>query len=111
MPQMAQLPVGKAILLGGQDQIGISRFQIRTTSQTVLHLHDLVDVVEEPGVDLGALINVLDAQSQFERVPNKPDALVVGSSQPAKDFIDSRLIVGAPAVERVASQSESAGLE
>src|SRR5437016_1748729 len=108
---MSELAIGKAVLLGGQDQVRVRRIQVGAGSKSILHVDDLSDIVQKPAVDLGPLVNVFDSQAQLEGVADEPGTLMAGSGKPGQDFVDSRLIVGAPAVDPVATQSKSSGLQ
>src|SRR5438132_914210 len=81
----------------------IGPFQPGAAPQPGLHIHQLTNVMQEPAIDLGSLVNILDSHFSLESVADIPDALGIGQGQLGKDLFQPRLLCRAPAVRAIAT--------
>src|SRR5439155_24224623 len=107
VPQLGKLPVAEAVLLGVPQQIVANGVQAGARPQAVLHLHDVADIVQEPAVDLGALVDLVDRHARLDGVADVPDALRIGRGQLGKDLTFAGLIRRAPQILVVAADAEA----
>ena len=77
-PDRGQLPVGKAGLLGLAQQPVVDPLQPVCLAQPLFQPDDLLQVLEEPGVDVRQLMHLVDRHAALEGVSQEPHAIVAG---------------------------------
>ena len=111
LPQGGQLPVGESEPLG-LAQHGIVDFRdVAVAAQPFFHFDDLGDLVQEPRVDPGQPVDLVDRHAGFDRIAQIPDPLEVGYRQFRADLLQRRLLGRSPQVSAVAPESEAANLQ
>ena len=111
VPDHGQLPVGKAELLGPAERGVVDVVQAADAAQLLFHLHDLLQILQEPGIDAGQIVDFLDRHAVFHGVAQVPHALIAGHGQFRADFVDARLFGRAPQILAVAAEAETAHLQ
>ena len=79
--------------------------------QPLLQLDDVADIVQEPGIDLGARMDIRYRHSGFQRIADEPDAFCIRGGQLPHDFFPAGLLRRPPTVRPVAAQAELPGLQ
>ena len=80
-------------------------------AQVVLHLHDLLQILQEPRIDAGDLVDLVQRHAVLDRVSQAPHALLAGRGQARTDLLDRRLLGRSPQVFAVAAEAEAAHLQ
>ena len=80
--------VGEAHLLGPAQGVAVQMSVI----QGVLHIHNVLEAVEEPQVVLGDLVDLLRREAPAQRLGHHKEALVVDVRQPLLDIFRVQLV-------------------
>ncbi len=111
-PQRGELPVGEAVALGLAKQFGADGRQAAGAAQLIFHVDQLLQIVKKPAVDLGELVNFVDAHAVFEGVAQIPDALGAGAWPAWRGFLRGWAACGVPQqVLGVAAEAEAADFQ
>ncbi len=110
-PNRGQLAVREAELLRLPELPIAYLRQAADLAKLLLHLYDFAEVVEEPGVDAGQLVDLIDRHPIFHGITKVPNALVVGLGQVRADVVDAGLLGRSPTILAVASETEPAHLQ
>ena len=106
-----ELPVGEAVLLGLADQRVAGLVQAADLAEPPLERDQLLDIGQEPGVDPGQRVDLLDVQPSEQGVADGPNPLGVGDGQLGLDLVHRSAARGAPEVFLVAAQAETADFQ
>ena len=79
--------------------------------QAVFHLHDLPQVLQEPGVDGRQLEDLVQRHAVFHGVAEVPEPLVADGGQLRPHLLRRGLLGGAPEVFAVAAEAEAADFQ
>jgi hypothetical protein len=94
--QVGEAPVGKSLALEHAQPVGIDLVEAAIV-QLHLELDDFLDLREEPGIDSGQPVHLLEREAALECVADVPDPLGAGLAELALD----RLAVGGALVQAV----------
>ena len=76
--------------------------------QAVFQLDNLRQLVKEPRIDRGQIVDFGERHSRSKRIANEPDAILVRSRQLGANLVAVRLIARSPQVLGIAAQAEAA---
>ena len=91
-PEVGELPVGEAALLGPPEHVGKLVLaaalpqQFTEDGQFIRETHQVADLVEEPGVDAGYFINLFHRQAIAKGLAQVKQALGIGDPELAAQF-------------------------
>ena len=111
VPDGGQLAVGKAGLLGLAQLARRRPPGEPSLPKLLFHLHQFLEVLQEPGIDVGELEDLLDRHPVFEGVAEEPGPAGVGAGQLVADLFQAGLLGGAPQVAAVAAETEASHLQ
>ncbi len=101
--QVAQAPVGESLALEGTQRSGVDVVEAPIV-ELHLELDDLLDLVEEPRIDVREPVHLFEREAVFEGVAHVPDALRSGLAELALE----RLAIARALVEAVDADLEAA---
>lgn len=85
------LGVGQAVILGVAEEFSVEDGR---ALQDVAEVDEALELGEEPGVDAGSLVDLLDARPPTQRLLHVVHAALGGAAQCVEEFVDAALIVG-----------------
>jgi hypothetical protein len=105
------LAVGVAVALGGPEEFIAGLGHAAGRAQLGLAVHQVLDVLEEPGVDVGQRVDRVEGHPGEEGVADRPDPVAVGGRQGGADLVLAGASIVVPGVLAVAAEAEAAHFE
>ena len=77
----------------------------------LFHLHNLCKLIEEPAIDVGDVINLIDRHPAQHRIANVPHTVRVGLREFGHDLAIIRSAIGKPKVFAICTEAKGSDFE
>ena len=101
------LEVGEAQHLGLAQHIGGDVFHLIILGKRVLVVDDVLQLAQEPGIDLGQLVDAVDGVALLQRLGDGEDAQVGGMGQLVVEVVEAGAFVAHKAVHALADHAQA----
>ena len=101
------MEVGEALLLGLAQQFAVEHIDVSTLFERCVSPVDVKQLVQEPAVDFGQFVDLVDGVSGEESLFDDEDALVGGRFEGGFDVVDFQLLVAHKAVHALSNHAQS----
>ncbi len=105
------LAIRESATFGVSHRVRVDPVQLADRTKIVFGFDQLLQVIQEPRVDVGQRMNLRRRHSVFECVADVEDSLGTGSRQLRTDFVAVWLIFGSPKILWVTAKSERADFQ
>jgi len=81
IPEIGELDVGIAPHFGLSQDVDRHVFKMAETGEGIFEFDELADIFQEPRIDAGKLVDLVDRQTHFERIADIVESSLAGDGQ------------------------------
>ena len=109
--ESSELSIGKTETLRLEHHVVVELGERSDTPESLFHLDDLREVVDEPGINARVLVNLFRRHSHLERITDVFESLRVRGYETADDFVAAGRIVAEEAIRIVEAETVASAFE